>query len=135
MSEVSASAQQSLDALLSKLGAKKLSDVQAATNKSKDSLGQEDFLKLMTTQLANQDPFAPQDNTQMIAQMAQFSTVTGIQQMNQTMTGVASEISRTVLQRQRVSLARLFLFRVIWPWQIQQAASAVRSIFPFQPAI
>ena len=53
MSEVSASAQQSLDALLSKLGAKKLSDVQAATNKSKDSLGQEDFLKLMTTHLAN----------------------------------------------------------------------------------
>jgi len=108
MSEVSASAQQSLDALLSKLGAKKLSDVQAATNKSKDSLGQEDFLKLMTTQLANQDPFAPQDNTQMIAQMAQFSTVTGIQQMNQTMTGVASEISQN-----RIATAASFVGKTV----------------------
>ena len=108
MSEVSASAQQSLDALLSKLGAKKLSDVQAATKKSKDSLGQEDFLKLMTTQLSNQDPFAPQDNTQMIAQMAQFSTVTGIQQMNTTMTGVASEISQN-----RIATAASFVGKTV----------------------
>ena len=36
----------------------------------------------MTTQLQNQDPFAPMDNGDFIAQMAQFSTVTGIQEMN-----------------------------------------------------
>ena len=120
MSEVSASAQQSLDALLSKLGAKKLSDVQAATTKSKDSLGQEDFLKLMTTQLSNQDPFAPQDNTQMIAQMAQFSTVTGIQQMNTTMTGVASEISQN-----RIATAASFVGKtVLVPGNMALADSA-----------
>lgn len=108
MTEVSATAQQSLDALLSKLGAKKLTDVQAATAKQKDSLGQDDFLKLMTTQLSNQDPFAPQDNTQMIAQMAQFSTVTGIQQMNNTMTSVASEISQN-----RIATAANFVGKTV----------------------
>ena len=36
----------------------------------------------MTTQLQNQDPFAPMDNGDFIAQMAQFSTVTGIEEVN-----------------------------------------------------
>ena len=72
MTEISATSQQTLDSLLAKLGAKKLSDTQTTTRKS--TLGQEDFLKLMTAQLSNQDPFQPQSNDQMIAQMAQFST-------------------------------------------------------------
>ena len=42
-------------ALFEKLGISKQSDTQKA---SKDTLGQSDFLKLMTTQLQNQDPFA-----------------------------------------------------------------------------
>ena len=66
-------------ALFEKLGLTKQSDAQKA---SSDTLGQSDFLKLMTTQLQNQDPFAPMDNGDFIAQMAQFSTVTGIQEMN-----------------------------------------------------
>ena len=36
----------------------------------------------MTTQLRNPDPFAPMDNGDFIAQMAQFSTVTGIEEVN-----------------------------------------------------
>ena len=66
-------------ALFEKLGLTKQSDAQKANS---DKLGQSDFLKLMTTQLQNQDPFAPMDNGDFIAQMAQFSTVTGIQEMN-----------------------------------------------------
>ena len=37
------------------------------------SLGQADFLRLLTTQLANQDPLEPTDNAEMLAQLAQFS--------------------------------------------------------------
>lgn len=46
------------------------------------AMDQNDFLRLMTTQLTTQDPFNPVDNTQMVAQMAQFSQVAGIAEMN-----------------------------------------------------
>src|SRR5215471_12721722 len=39
------------------------------------TLGKDDFLKLFVTQLQNQDPMSPQDNSQFMAQMAQFSTL------------------------------------------------------------
>ena len=58
----------------------------------KSSLGQEDFLKLMTTQLQNQDPFAPMENGEFIAQMAQFSTVTGITEMGETLKGLGDKL-------------------------------------------
>ena len=106
-SNISSQAQQSLDALLSKIGAKKLSDAQASSA-PKTSLGQDDFLKLMTAQMSNQDPFQPQSNTEMIAQMAQFSTVTGIQQLNQTMSSVQSEISQN-----RIATAASFVGRTV----------------------
>ncbi|MGR5340052.1 flagellar hook assembly protein FlgD [Vibrio astriarenae] len=48
----------------------------------KQDLKQEDFLSLLTKQLAQQDPFKPVSNDQMIAQMASFATVDGIGQMN-----------------------------------------------------
>ena len=41
----------------------------------KQQLNQDDFLKLLTTQLSNQDPLKPLDDTQFIAQMAQFSAL------------------------------------------------------------
>lgn len=46
---------------------------------------QNQFLKLLTTQLRNQDPLNPMDNAQMTSQLAQISTVEGITQLNTTM--------------------------------------------------
>lgn len=54
------------------------------------SLGQADFLRLMTEQLKNQDPLKPLDNAQFLGQLAQFSTVQGIDKMQNAMQAVAS---------------------------------------------
>lgn len=50
------------------------SDLSSALGNS-SKLGEKDFLKLLVAQLKNQDPLAPQDNTQFVAQLAQFSTL------------------------------------------------------------
>lgn len=54
------------------------------------SLGQEDFLTLLVTQLKNQDPLSPLDNEAFVAQLAQFSTVSGITEMNQSLKTLAT---------------------------------------------
>ena len=45
------------------------------TQKAQKTLGQDAFLKLLVTQLENQDPTSPQDNSQFIAQLATFSSL------------------------------------------------------------
>ncbi len=55
-------------------------------------LGQEEFLKLMTTQLQNQDPFKPMENGDFIAQMAQFGTVSGIGELKQSVQDLAASM-------------------------------------------
>lgn len=57
------------------------------------AMDQNAFLKLMTTQLKTQDPFDPVDNAQMVAQMAQFSSVAGISEMNQSLKAIAADIA------------------------------------------
>ena len=46
------------------------------------SLGKDDFLKMLVTQLSNQDPLKPMDDTAFVAQMAQFSSLEQMQNMN-----------------------------------------------------
>lgn len=55
-------------------------------------MGQTDFLRLMTTQLKAQDPFNPVDNQAMVAQMAQFSSVAGIEEMNVALKSIAEQM-------------------------------------------
>jgi flagellar basal-body rod modification protein FlgD len=59
------------------------------------SMDQGDFLTLMTAQLKNQDPFEPVDNTQMVAQMAQFSSLAGISEMNTTLKAISDRLNGT----------------------------------------
>lgn len=56
------------------------------------ALDQNAFLRLMTTQLTTQDPFNPVDNTEMVAQMAQFSQVAGIAEMNRSLRTIADSV-------------------------------------------
>lgn len=55
----------------------------------KKELDQAAFLRLMTEQLKNQDPLKPLGSQEFLGQMAQFSTVQGIQSLNETFQGVA----------------------------------------------
>lgn len=66
---------------------------QGQEKKKQGELGQEDFLKLMVTQLKNQDPFAPMENGEFLAQIAQFTTATGIQEMQQSFNGFSQNIA------------------------------------------
>lgn len=58
----------------------------AQPKKSRTDLDMNSFLTLMTAQLQNQDPLKPLDSTEFVAQLAQFSTVSGIQSMQNSLT-------------------------------------------------
>lgn len=66
----------------------------AKTDATSDpSAAQDRFLKLLVAQLNNQDPMNPMDNAQMTSQMAQINTVTGIQQLNETVKSLTSQFA------------------------------------------
>lgn len=51
------------------------------------------FLKLLVTQMQNQDPTNPMDSSTMTSQLAQINTVTGISQLNTTLSSLSSQLS------------------------------------------
>jgi len=74
-----------------------------------NKLGKQDFLKLLMAQMQNQDPMKPMDDTQMIAQMAQFSALEETQALrttiqtssnNQTVSQAASLIGKYIQANQ-----------------------------------
>ncbi|KTE16048.1 flagellar hook assembly protein FlgD [Sphingopyxis sp. H115] len=56
-------------------------------------MDQSDFLRLMTAQLSQQDPFNPVDNQQMVAQMAQFSSLAGISETNTVLSQISEQLA------------------------------------------
>uniref|UniRef100_C6BLL3 Basal-body rod modification protein FlgD n=2 Tax=Ralstonia pickettii TaxID=329 RepID=C6BLL3_RALP1 len=56
---------------------------------------QNTFMQLLVAQLQNQDPLNPMDNSQMTSQLAQINTVNGIQQLNTTMSSMATQNAAT----------------------------------------
>lgn len=79
-----------------------------AAKNSQESLGQAAFLKLMTAQLKFQDPFDPVDNQAMVGQMAQFSQVAGISEMNTSLKAIAGSFGTS-----RLSEAANFIGRSV----------------------
>ncbi|HOB13865.1 MAG TPA: flagellar hook capping FlgD N-terminal domain-containing protein [Novosphingobium sp.] len=68
----------------------------ASSNTASKTLGQADFIRLMTTQMKMQDPLEPVDNKEMIAQMAQFSSLSGIETMNSTLKAIATQLDTLI---------------------------------------
>jgi len=66
-----------------------------AAVRSSSSLGTSDFLRLLTAQLQNQDPFSPTDNSQMVAQLAQITSTSGITDINTTLKAIQTKLGAT----------------------------------------
>lgn len=69
------------------------SSTSASANPNSPTSLQQTFLQLLVAQMRNQDPTNPMDSSQMTAQLAQINTVTGISQLNTTLTSLASQMS------------------------------------------
>lgn len=66
--------------------------VQKDTPSGFAALGASDFIKLMTAQLTQQDPTDPVDNKEMLAQMAQFSSLSATTESNVTLKAIAQKL-------------------------------------------
>lgn len=73
----------------------------AANQQNASNVDKDAFMKLLVSQLQNQDPMAPTDNQQFIAQLAQFSSLEQMQQLNENILGLA------VLQQSNALMAQL----------------------------
>lgn len=77
----------------------------------KTELGQEDFLQLMTTQLKNQDPFKPMENGEFMGQLAQFGTVSGIEEVRAEL----QNLSGSLVSNQSLQAAAMLGRQVLVP--------------------
>ncbi|MEY2942563.1 MAG: hypothetical protein RLY97_577 [Pseudomonadota bacterium] len=68
--------------------------ISAATKHN--SLGEKDFLKLLTTELTNQDPTNPTDNKDMIAQLAQFSSLAATTESSTTLKTMSAKLDQLI---------------------------------------
>ena len=88
---------------------------------AEDPGSQDRFLKLLVTQIQNQDPLSPMDNAQVTSQIAQINTVTGIQQLNTTVQGLAGQFT----QLQALQSASLVGRDVVVPGNVLDIAGGV----------
>ena len=104
-----------------------------ADTKANDELGQAEFLELMTAQLKYQDPLQPMENGDFLGQMAQFGTVSGINDLNTTF----NTMSASFQSNQALQASTLVGRRVLVPSQsgfLNEAGSLQGSVDLDQPA-
>ena len=93
----------------------------ASITKANDAGSQDRFLKLLVTQLKNQDPLAPMDNAQLTSQIAQINTVTGIATLNDSVKALSGQF----LQMQSMQGAALVGKNVVVPGNALDIADGV----------
>ena len=90
------------------------------TASASPALDEQDFLQLMTAQLQTQDPLNPVSNADFFSQIAQFSTVSGISQLNSSFSSLSSQLSSS----QSLQAAGLIGHGVLVPGSTTQLTSS-----------
>ncbi|OYY66979.1 MAG: flagellar biosynthesis protein FlgD [Burkholderiales bacterium 28-67-8] len=93
----------------------------SATDPASAAGSQDRFLKLLVTQMQNQDPLSPMDNAQLTTQIAQINTVTGIDKLNTSVVGLSGQFS----QMQALQGASLVGRDVVVPGNVLDIANGV----------
>jgi flagellar basal-body rod modification protein FlgD len=78
----------------SQTAAKTTTAAASAVDKTKEAGSEDRFLKLLVTQMQNQDPLNPMDNAQVTSQMAQINTVSGIEKLNTTVESLSGQFAQ-----------------------------------------
>ncbi len=81
---------------------------------SSNELQMQDFLDLMVTELTHQDPFKPMENSELGSQISQFATVSGIDKLNESFSGLQSSL----LSDQALQAANLVGREVLVPTSV-----------------
>lgn len=84
----------------------------SSTASLSSEISMENFLTLFVTQLQNQNPLDPTDNTEFMSQLAQFSTLEQAQQQTEYLSDISS-IGSASLQLDQISLASTFIGKTI----------------------
>ena len=79
-----------------------LNAASASTQTANEAGSADRFLKMLVTQLQNQDPLNPMDNAQITSQMAQINTVSGIEKLNTTVQGLNGQFMQMLIGRAHV---------------------------------
>jgi len=74
-----------------------LRQTENSSSKADDTASADRFLKMLVTQLQNQDPLNPMDNAQITSQMAQINTVTGLEKVNTSIQSLSSQFAQMQL--------------------------------------
>jgi len=82
-----------MESFIDSIGGAGVAQGQRSSDQGRQDVGQDEFLELMLAQFENQDPMQPLENSDFLAQLAQFSTATGVKELKSSVEGLVSSLS------------------------------------------
>ena len=106
-------------------GTTSTSTASAVTNATNDTLGKDAFLKLLIAELSNQDPLNPMEDREFVSQMATFSSLEQMQNMNKTLESMAEANKFSAVQY----IGKAVAFTKGEGEEAQQVAAVVNNVW------